>query len=94
MPGYGWDGSGWGWGAWVFMGVFMVLVWGAVVTAVVLVVRAVRERHVPYPPGSPYPPGPPQGDGADHALRVLDERFARGEIDEDEYTRRRQLLRE
>jgi hypothetical protein len=26
-------------------------------------------------------------------LRILDERFARGEIDSDEYTRRRELLR-
>lgn len=93
MFGYGWDGGGWGWGAWVFMSVFMVLVWGAIVTAVVLVVRSVRDRHAPYPP---YPPAPsPQspGEGVDQALRLLDERFARGEIDEDEYTRRRDLLR-
>ncbi len=86
MFGYGWDGGGWGWGAWVFMSVFMVVVWGAIITAVVLVVRAVRDHHAPYPPS-------PSGDGAGQALRLLDERFARGEIDEDEYTRRRDLLR-
>lgn len=29
-----------------------------------------------------------------HALQILDERFAKGEIDEDEYKRRRDILRE
>jgi len=35
---------------------------------------------------------PPEVRMAD-ALRILDERFARGEVDEDEYTKRRALLR-
>jgi putative membrane protein len=35
---------------------------------------------------------PPASCGAE-ALRILDERFARGEIEEDEYTKRRALLR-
>jgi putative membrane protein len=37
------------------------------------------------------PTGTPRG-GADSARRILAERFARGEIDEDEYIRRRDLL--
>lgn len=32
-------------------------------------------------------------DDTDSARRILDERFARGEIDEDEYHRRREQLR-
>jgi putative membrane protein len=37
---------------------------------------------------------PPSGDsrGGDSARRILDERFARGEIDQDEYRRRRATL--
>lgn len=35
----------------------------------------------------------PPADGDSGALRILGERFARGEIDEEEYTRRRALLR-
>ena len=84
--GYGWDGGGWGWGGWVFMAVMMVLVWSAIVGGVVMLVRYSRERHAPPPP-----PSPPEGN--DRARQVLDERFARGEIDADEYTRRRDLLR-
>ncbi len=80
--GYGWDGGGWGWGGWVFMAVMMVLVWSAIVGGVVMLVRYGRERHAPPPP-----------EGNDRARQVLDERFARGEIDADEYTRRRDLLR-
>ena len=84
--GYGWhSGGGWGWGAWLFMAVMMVLFWGAVVTGIVMVVRYGRDRH-----GAP--PPTPGGDG-DSALRILDERFARGETDADEYSHRRDLLR-
>ena len=82
--GYGWEGGGWGWGAWVFMAVMMVLFWSAIITGAVMIVRYSRDRHH-------FPP-PTAKDDSDPAIRVLDERFARGEIDEDEYTRRRDLL--
>ena len=36
---------------------------------------------------------PPPAASSDAALRVLDERLARGEIEVDEYTRRRDLLK-
>ncbi|HUZ11140.1 MAG TPA: SHOCT domain-containing protein [Acidimicrobiales bacterium] len=83
--GYGWNGGGWGWGAWVFMAVMMVLFWGAIITGAIMIVRYSRDRHGPQPPIA--------RDDHDPAMRVLDERFARGEIDADEYTRRRDLLR-
>lgn len=38
------------------------------------------------------PPGPDSGDDEEKPFRILDQRFARGEIDEDEYARRRQAL--
>lgn len=37
--------------------------------------------------------GPPREDGHSDAQRILDERFARGEIDEEEYRLRRSMLR-
>lgn len=85
MMGYGWNGGGWGWDTWVFMVVMMVLFWSAIIAAVVMIVRYGRER-----PGAGRPA---PGEGMDGARRVLDERFARGEIDADEYTKRRDLLR-
>lgn len=80
--GYGWDG--WGWGGWALMVVLMVLFWGAIVVGVVALVRYGRERREPPPPVDQHRPP--------SALDVLDERFARGEIDADEYAKRRDLL--
>ena len=84
MRGYGWDGAGWGWAGWLFMAVLMVIFWAAVIAAVIAFVRySGHGRNEP----------PSTGDGHDQALRILEERFARGDIDADEYTRRRDLLR-
>jgi len=82
---HGWHDGGWGWGAWMAMGLMMVVFWGVIVAFVVVVLR---------PPGHHHD-GPPNGDARpdDEALRILDERFARGEIDPEEYTSRRDLLR-
>ena len=62
------------------MGLMMLVFWGFVAALVVYVVRNVGHR----------PSGPAE---RDEPLRILDERFARGEIDADEYNRRRDLLR-
>jgi len=86
MMGYGWNGGGWGWGAWLFMAVMMVIFWGAVITGIVMAVRYYgRDRQNPPPPAA--------GGDSDTAMRVLDERFASGEIDAEEYTKRRDVLR-
>ncbi|UWZ40546.1 SHOCT domain-containing protein [Dactylosporangium roseum] len=59
-----------------------VLFWGLVVAGVVLLARYFgRGAQAPWTAGSR--PTPQQ---------LLAERFARGEIDEDEYNRRRQVL--
>ena len=71
--------GGWGPGAWIAMAFVMVVFWGAVVTAIVFAVRG--WNHQPTAPTS------------NDAQRILDERFARGEIEADEYQRRRDLLR-
>ncbi|MCB5282234.1 MULTISPECIES: SHOCT domain-containing protein [unclassified Arthrobacter] len=80
---YGWDGNGWGIGAWVAMAVLMLIFWGGVVTVVVLLLRR------PHPGEGPAAQRPPHHD----AERLLNERFARGEIDEQEFTARRTALR-
>ncbi|MFF5159119.1 SHOCT domain-containing protein [Streptomyces sp. NPDC000348] len=79
---YGHGMSGWGWFG---MSVGMVLFWGLVITALVLVFRAGNQphEHLHQHPHTPTAPTPKQ---------ILDERFARGEIDEDEYRRRLNAL--
>ena len=80
-------GYDWGWGAWLVMSVGMVLFWGLVIAGIVVLVRYLSGTGQGGPPASSPDPGRPS------AQELLDERFARGEIDQDEYTRRRELLR-
>ncbi|TDW29762.1 SHOCT domain-containing protein [Cryobacterium psychrophilum] len=81
---YGWGGDSWGMGGWIVMAVLMVLFWGGVITLVIVVLLR-RPRS-------------DQGTTAlrpshHDAERILNERFARGEIDETEYLARRTALR-
>jgi putative membrane protein len=62
---------------------FIVLVFTLLVLAVRWLLRADRESR--YGPPPPPPPGP-------DPLAILRERYARGEIDDEEYERRRRLL--
>ena len=80
---YGYD-EGWGAGGWVLMSVLMLVVVGAVFVSVLALIRSTRARNEPPPTESHA--------GSASALRTLDERFARGEIDEADYTTRRDLL--
>ena len=78
----GWDmHDGLGWGGWVFMVIAFLLLVALVVAVVIALLRMAAT-------------GPRRGPGSrrSRAEEVLDERFARGEIDEEEY-RRRAVLR-
>ena len=77
MNGY-YDGMGWG--GWLLMVLLMVAFWGLVVYAVVALFRGDGA-------GSSSETGRP----AD-PRRILDERFARGEIQLDEYQARKKAL--
>ena len=82
MGPYGAYGGGMGWGGWVAMGFAFVVFWSLVAAGVVLLTRSLGHRHqVAAEPASSVA-----------ALRILEDRFARGDIDADEYARRRQLL--
>lgn len=74
--------DGWGTGGWIAMAFVMMVIWTIVVAAIVAIVRSNLWRRPE--------PGPGRTDDAEH---ILAERFARGEIDADEYTQRRDLLR-
>jgi putative membrane protein len=71
------DQGGWGWGGWLAMTLTMLAFWGLVAWVVLNVVRQ---------PGGRREPGP-------DAEEILAQRFARGEIDEDEFRQRREALR-
>ncbi|MBA2948903.1 SHOCT domain-containing protein [Streptomyces himalayensis] len=71
-----------GWG-WLAMSITMILFWALIITAAVLLFRALgRQREHTHTPAGPAPE------------QTLAERFARGEIDEEEYRRRLAVLRD
>ncbi len=78
--GYGWD---WGWGHMLGGGLMMILFWGGIILVIVFAVRALGG-------GSPH--GTTPATSRNKALDILQERFARGEIDKDEFEERKRLL--
>jgi len=69
MSGYGGYGMGW------FSGIFMIAVWGLVIVGIVLLVRwlaaSSQKRET--------------GGAADSPLEILKKRYARGEINREEF---------
>lgn len=78
----GWHMGDWtGWGpGWGWHAVGHLLWWALLVAGIVAVLRWARRQGTPPPTG------------ADRALDVLRERYARGEIDREEYEERRRVL--
>lgn len=79
MGWYGW-GHHTGWAGWLAMWLMMLVFWGLVVAGGFWVVRATRSGRSAAPTSAP------------SARQILDERLARGELTEEEYLRRRDLL--
>lgn len=77
-----WDG-GWTWGGWVLMSVMMIGFWALIVWAVLAFVGSFRDRE-PHESRRPRDLDPEE---------ILAGRFARGEIDVEEYHRRLEALR-
>ena len=68
----------WSWWGWLWMSLSMIAFWGILIWAAVLLFRRGDDGHA-------------VGSDPDS---VLADRFARGEIDEEEYRRRRDVLHE
>ena len=77
-----WWNNGLGWGGWIVMILTMLAFWSLVVIGVIAIFRGDRDARPPLQ----------QSRGRD-PLHVLDDRFARGEIDVDEYHARQKVLR-
>ena len=77
-----WMHGGWGWGWMSLMMVMMVLFWGAIIAGIVWLIRAgASGRPVPERPVSKETP-----------TEILDRRFAEGELSEEDYRARREVL--
>lgn len=80
----GWH-DGWGWGHMAMGSIMMLLFWGGLIVLIVLAVRWLGN-------------GPARAGGGTsvekRAIDILEERFARGEIDKEEFEERRRLLSE
>ena len=85
-----WNDGG-GPGPWI---VFFPLLWIAVVAGAIFLLRRTVWRHRGGPFGPRGPWNRDAAEGAGSPIGLLDERFARGEIDEDEYWRRFSVLNE
>ncbi|HSE07836.1 MAG TPA: hypothetical protein VLB29_04150 [Nocardioidaceae bacterium] len=77
----GWYGDGMGWGGWIAMTLAMVAFWGLVVFAVVAIFRGVGTSDQR------------SGEHRPDPMTILEERFARGEIDAEELRARQDVLR-
>ncbi|MBI4014130.1 MAG: SHOCT domain-containing protein [Candidatus Rokubacteria bacterium] len=77
-----WDMFGWGFGG--FGMLFMLVFWVLIIAGIVLVVKWLVDQARP---GGAAPPG------GEAALDILKKRYARGEIDKDEFeAKKRDLL--
>lgn len=79
-----WWHPGWGLGHMMFGGFMMIAFWGGIILLVVLLVRWLGGGSAS---GNASTSAPHRT-----ALEILQERFAKGEIDKDEYQERRKLL--
>lgn len=81
-PGMMWDG--WGWGHFIFGPLMMIAFIAVVVVVVVLIVRWLT--------GTSTAGAPPSAESGKDSLDILKERYARGEIDRQEYQQKKKDL--
>ena len=77
---WGWEHPiGWMWGVWgIGMGLFMLLFWGAVIVGIVLGIRWLISQG--------------KASQSDSALEILRQRYARGEINKEEFEAKKRDL--
>jgi len=71
---------GWGWGHMIFGSLMMILFWGGIILAIVFAIRSTQSGGRDRQPTEKSP------------LDILDERFASGEIDKEEFEEKKKLL--
>ena len=76
-----WWHNGMGWGGWIVMTLTMLAFWSLVVFGVIAIFRGDRERETS------------RGASERDPMQIVDEGFARGDIDLDEYHARQEALR-
>ena len=81
VPGF-WHPA-WGWGHMLFGGLMMIIFWGAIAVLIVLLARWLGRSDAPDVATSSRHPTP---------LEILQERYARGEIDKPEFEERKRDL--
>lgn len=82
-PGWGYWHDGWGWGHMLFGSLMMILFWGGLILLIVLAVRYLGHGSAG---------GGERLTRAKTPLQILEERFARGEIDKEEFEQRKRAL--
>ena len=83
----GWyNTDGMGTGGWIAMVTFMVAFWGLVILAGVMIFRGTNTQ-------GGYDGRPVDRTAYRDPMDILDERFARGELDNDEYESRKAIMR-
>ncbi|WP_068163279.1 SHOCT domain-containing protein [Rhodococcus phenolicus] len=88
----GW-GTNAGWGLWLFGALLLIGLVLLIVVAIRLLSRGPSGLGGHLATGPGYYPGPPSAPGGPGGARgILDERYARGEIDAEEYRERRRTL--
>ena len=75
-------GGGWGWGHMAFGSLMMILFWGGAIFVIFLAVRWLGRGAS----------GGTAPNTHKNAVEILQERFARGEIDKEEFEERKRLL--
>ncbi len=81
-------GDSWGSGGTTLMVIVMLAVLALIVAGVILLVRGLARRDQV----EPGPPQEPSGTSNRSALQVLEDRYARGEIQREEFLQRKQDL--
>jgi putative membrane protein len=79
-----WYGDGSSWAGWLVMSLMMLIFWGGLIGLVVWLVRQPRREGGDEKPPDRSPDKSP--------TTILEERFARGDIDEEEFQKRRTTL--
>lgn len=74
-----WGWNDAGWVGWLLMSLMMLIFWGGLAAIIVWLIRQPQRSG---------------GDSKPSAISILEERFARGEIDEEEFHKRRDTLRQ